>query len=84
MTSNRGGTAGHLHEVLDGLGPREALRAVEREFPGWHLYLSDEGMVWAVTCTCPYGGCGMTLDARTPEGMWQEIAAEEHRWAAVA
>ena len=39
-TTAPGGTTGHMHEILDRLSPREAVAAVEHEFPGWHVHLS--------------------------------------------
>ena len=56
------------------------LRAIEREFPGWHLFLSDAGNVWAATTENHGGGSGTTLDAPTPALMRHEIAQQRHRW----
>ena len=64
-----------------GPGLHEEMRAVEREYAGWHLYMTDAGTIWAVTCHTPWRGGGVTLDAPTPELMRHEIAAEIHRWA---
>jgi hypothetical protein len=58
----------------------DELRAIERKHPGWHLFLSDAGNVWAVTARAHDGGSGTTLDARTPAGMDREIAVQERIW----
>jgi hypothetical protein len=56
------------------------LRAIEREFPGWHLFPSDAGRIWAVTTHTHAGGSGTTLDAETPALARQQIAEQEHLW----
>lgn len=58
------------------------LRAVEQEYPGWHLFTSDTGRIWAVTTENHEGhsGSGTTLDAETPAGMRREIAAQVREW----
>lgn len=56
------------------------LRAIEREFPGWHLFASDAGTIWAVTTENHAGGSGTTLDAPSPALMRHEIAEQQHRW----
>jgi len=74
------------------------LAAVEQSFPGWHVWLSDEGRVYAVRIRTSadmaahqrrYGGlstpAGITLDADDAPSMRREIAShvEEYRaWAA--
>ena len=87
MATERGGTTRHLHEVLDGLGPRQAVQALEHEFPGWHVFESRDGQrptghLWAVTVHCPTNASGgITVGPEaSAEGLWREIAAEEHRW----
>ena len=62
----------------------DELRAVEQDFPGWHLYPSDAGRIWASTTENHDGGSGTTLDANTPQAMRYEIAVQEREWAQVA
>ena len=77
----RGGTSGHMHQILDGLAPAAAVAAVEREFAGWHVHLSDTGAVWADTDMGPRGGgAPVTLRAANAEQIWREMAATEHHW----
>jgi hypothetical protein len=61
-------------------GLREELRDVEHDYPGWHLFTSDAGTVWAATTENHAGGSGTTLDAPTPDGMRHEIACQIHQW----
>jgi hypothetical protein len=56
------------------------LQAVEQEFPGWHLFASDTGQIWAVTTENHAGGSGTTLEAPSPALMRHEIAGQQHRW----
>ena len=64
-----------------GLSLSEAMRAVEHNHPGWHLYLDTKADVCAVTTQNPSNrGGGCTLDARTPEAMDREIAIQERTW----
>jgi hypothetical protein len=62
-------------------GLRAEVAALERSYPGWHCWLSREGVVHATTCRCPLGGSGTTLDAPNPQRMAQVIAAQVHEWA---
>lgn len=71
-------------DSTNGGGLRTELRAVEDDYPGWHLYLSDTGSVWAATTENHAGGSGTTLEAPTPGGMRREIAAQVREWAQVA
>jgi hypothetical protein len=58
------------------------LRALETEFPRFHCWLSDAGVVHATTCQCPDPeGCGTTLEAPNPQQMRHVIAAQVHAWA---
>lgn len=85
IAAPRGGDNRHMHEVLDGLKPAEAIAAVGREFTGWKLHLSDTLAVWAETTMGPgSAGAPVTLRAANAEAMWREIAAEEHRWSVAA
>ncbi len=64
-----------------GLSLSEAMRAVEHECPGWHLFTSDAGNIWAVTTANPDNKAGgFTLTAPTPEAMRREIAVQERIW----
>jgi hypothetical protein len=65
-------------------GLRAELRAVEDDYPGWHLYLSDTGSVWAATTENHHGGSGTTLEGVTPRGMRYEIAAQVRQWEVAA
>lgn len=60
----------------------DELRAIERKHPGWHLYVSDAGNIWAVTTQAhDLGGSGTTLgEVRTPAAMEREIAVQERIW----
>jgi hypothetical protein len=54
---------------------------VEHLHPHWHLWLSDDGRVWAVTVHLPFrssGGC--TVGPGTTEQIGHEIARAEHDW----
>lgn len=63
-------------------GLRDELRAVEHDCPGWHLWLSDAGRVWAVHVLTPAeqaspgaaGANATTVTAPTPELIRHEIA----------
>jgi hypothetical protein len=66
---------------VDGPSYRDELVALEADYPRWHCWFSDTGIVHATTCTCPAGGSGTTLEAPTPERMRQVIAAQVHEWA---
>ena len=70
--------------IITGPGLRAELRAVERDCPGWHLFTSDAGNIWAATTENHAGGSGTTLDAPTPHRMRYKIAAQVHEWAQVA
>ena len=59
-----------------------ALKAAERACPHWHLFLSSEGRVWAVTTRCAEFGCGTTLDAGSVKGIRDAIARTEADWRA--
>lgn len=65
-------------------GLRAELRAVERDYPGWHLFTSDTGSVWAATTENHAGGSGTTLEAPTAAVMRYEIAAQVREWAVAA
>jgi hypothetical protein len=69
--------------LTDGIKVSDEMRAVEADYPDWHLFATLDGTIWAVTSHTPWKGRGITLDARTPELMRHEIAAEEHRWERV-
>jgi hypothetical protein len=58
----------------------DELRAIEHEHPGWHLFTSDSGDVWAVTTENHDGGSGTTLEAPSPQAMRREIAVQERIW----
>lgn len=61
----------------------EELQAVEANHPGWHVWKSDGGRIWATTAENHYAnGSGTTLDAPTPEAMHREIAVQVHEWEA--
>jgi hypothetical protein len=79
----RGGTTGHMHQVLDGLSPAAAVAAVEHEFTGWHVHLTRWATVWADTGIGP-DGTHVTLRAPNAARIWQEIAATENHWWAAA
>lgn len=60
----------------------EILRAIEAAHPGWHVWKSDGGMLWATTVThSPYGqaGAGYTVDAGSPECLARKIAEADHQ-----
>ena len=50
----------------------------------WHVYLSDEGRLWAVCMHSTFGGSGTTVDGSTPAQVDHEIAVTEHAWAVAA
>lgn len=57
------------------------LSSIELEYQSWHSWVSDGGRCWATRkgrrpATTP-GGWAMTVDADTPDGLRQEIAAQE-------
>lgn len=57
------------------------LSGIEEEYQGWHPWVSDGGRCWATRkgprpVGAP-GGWAMTVDADTPDGLRQEIAAQE-------
>lgn len=56
------------------------LRAVEHDYPGWHLFTSDTGRIWAATTENHAGGSGTTLDAPSPDLMRHAIAEQQHQW----
>ena len=70
--------------ITTGPSLSDEMRAVEREFPGWHLFASDAGRIWACTNKNCGGGCGTTLDAETPQEMRRVIAQQIHEWAVAA
>lgn len=70
--------------IITGPSLSDEMRAVEAEFPGWHLFTSNTGRIWACTCKNCYGGSGSTLDAQTPQEMRRVIAREIREWAQVA
>ena len=65
-------------------GLRAELAAVEHDYPRWHCWLSDAGVVHATACTCPFGGSGTTLEAPNPQQMRRVIAETEHQWGLAA
>jgi hypothetical protein len=68
--------------ALDTPPLRDELAAVEREFPGWHCWKSDAGVMHATACRCAYGeGSGTTLTAGTPALLRYAVAAQLHEWA---
>ena len=56
---------------------RPSLR-IEREYPGWHIWCSTSGRIYATGCNIAAKQCGaqVTLDAGTPAG----IGAAIERW----
>jgi hypothetical protein len=66
-------------------GLRAELRAIEHAHPHWHVWLSDEGRVWAVCLHLPFRSSGgVTVDGSTPEQIGREIAVVEHAWEMAA
>lgn len=66
-----------------GMTLRDAEHAVEAAHPGWHVWHTTSGILWATHVTGPGG---VTLDAPTAEQMDHEIAVWEHghwRWPEV-
>lgn len=66
---------------LAGVSLREAEQAVQAAHPGWHVWHSSGGTIWATSKACAHDGSGTTLDAPTPEAMDHVIARWEHRHA---
>ena len=64
--------SGRDHEVT----PAEERHAIERQFPGWHVWVSDAGHPWATRAT---ESSGVTLDAPGIGLMPFVIAEYEHR-----
>ena len=75
-----------------GLGLHADLMAVEQDYPGWHVWLSDTGTVYAThvlsrieqaALRVRSGGLtaagGTTLSAATPDLMRHEIACHVER-----
>ena len=70
-----GGTLGHMHDVLDGLSPQEAMVALEHEFHGCKAHLShNPEAVWA-----QIPDLGFTATEPNAYQMWQVLAAEMFR-----
>src|ERR1700758_3963647 len=60
------------------------LTDVERDYPGWHLFRSDKGELWAVTTRSSLRGSGTTLSADNPAAMRAEIRRTLRDWARAA
>jgi hypothetical protein len=55
---------------------------IEAEFEGWHVWKSDTGRWWAalkatLTAGKSSAGCAQYLEADSPEGLRDQIAADE-------
>lgn len=61
---------------------RGQLRRIESEYPGWHLWASTSGHIYATGCNIAAAryGAQVTLDAGTPAG----IGAAIERWTTEA
>ena len=70
-------------------GPHDSVRAeldaIEDEYPGWWIFLSDNGdhmgTYYASTPATPHGDSGQTVHAPTPELIRWEIAKAEQEIA---
>jgi hypothetical protein len=76
--------AGETVKTTTGPTLTEEMRAVQKQHPGWHVWKSSAGRIWAATAENHTGGSGTTLDAPTPEAMHREIAVQVHEWEACA
>jgi len=75
-----------IPETQPGLGLHADLMAVEQACPGWHVWVSDAGTIYATHIRSRsemtiiegirglHSGSGVTLDAPTPLMMRQAIA----------
>lgn len=71
-------------DIITGHRLCDELHAVEDDYPGWHVWKSSAGRIWAATPENHTGGSGTTLDAPTPDLMRHAIAEQVHAWQFVA
>jgi len=59
----------------------EECKAIERACPGWHVWRSDEGKVYATRVSHGTLGCGVTIPCHGIGRAPHEIAEYEHALA---
>ncbi|HET9893781.1 MAG TPA: helix-turn-helix domain-containing protein [Streptosporangiaceae bacterium] len=77
--SQRRYRAGEIRELARGNTVPARIRAIELEFPAWHVFLSDAGTPHAVTVTGP--ARGTTVSAPDLCQIKDAIRAQTAEWA---
>lgn len=62
----------------DGMELHDAMHAIEEAHPGWHIYHSDTGRIWATDVHLGPKGGGQTVDADSVETI--EHSIEKREW----
>jgi hypothetical protein len=61
---------------------REVCQQIERAYPGWHVWRSDEGWWYATRARPRARGASATVDGAGPDELTDALAAEETEWLA--
>jgi hypothetical protein len=58
-------------------GQAETARQIERAYPGWHVFVSDEGWWYAARVSSRARGASLTVHGADPDELTWELSAED-------